>query len=74
MRQIRAGTRVEWTWGANSAEGKVEKTFTEDVSRKIKGKLIKRKADDKEPAYLIRQEGGDRVLKSRSEVRPAHDR
>ncbi len=73
MRKIRAGTKVEWTWGANHAEGKVEKTFTDDVSRKIKGKVIKRKADEKEPAFLIRQKDGDRVLKSRSEVRPAND-
>jgi len=72
MRKIRAGSRVEWTWGAHKAEGKVEKTFSDDVSRKIKGKVIKRKADDQEPALLIRQEDGGKVLKSRSEVRPAH--
>lgn len=73
MKKIRAGSRVEWTWGAHSAEGKVEQTFTDDVSRKIKGKVIRRKADDKEPALLIRQKDGGKVLKSRSEVRPAHD-
>ncbi|MEB2845779.1 hypothetical protein GAO09_28880 [Rhizobiales bacterium RZME27] len=73
MKKLRAGSQVEWTWGANSAEGKVEKTFTADVSRKIKGKVIKRKADKQEPALLIRQKDGGRVLKSRSEVRPAHD-
>lgn len=73
MKKLRAGSRVEWTWGAHSAEGKVEKTFAEDVSRKIKGKVIKRKADKHEPALLIRQSDGDKVLKSRSEVRPAHD-
>lgn len=73
MRKIRAGSRVEWTWGAHQAEGKVEKTFTDDVSARIKGKVIKRKADDREPALLIRQDDGGKVLKSRSEVRPAHD-
>lgn len=73
MRKIRAGAKVEWTWGAHEAEGKVEKTFTEDASVKIKGKQIKRKADDNEPALLIRQKDGGRVLKSRSEVRVAHD-
>ncbi|MGE7367742.1 DUF2945 domain-containing protein [Neorhizobium sp. NPDC001467] len=73
MKNIRAGTKVEWTWGANRAEGKVEKSYNEDVSRKIKGKVIKRKADSQEPALLIRQSDGDKVLKSRSEVRPAHD-
>lgn len=73
MRKIRAGTKVEWTWGASRAEGKAEKSFTDDVSRKIKGKVIKRRADENEPALLIRQEDGGKVLKSRSEVRPAND-
>ena len=73
MKKLRAGSQVEWTWGAHQAEGKVEKTFTDDVSRKINGKVIKRKADHQEPALLIRQKDGGKVLKSRSEVRPAHD-
>ncbi|TCR06520.1 DUF2945 domain-containing protein [Neorhizobium sp. JUb45] len=74
MRKIRAGTKVEWTWGAHEADGKVEKTFTDDASVRIKGKQIKRKADDKKPALLIRHEDGGRVLKSRSEVRAANVR
>jgi hypothetical protein len=73
MQKIQVGTDVEWTWGSSSAEGKVTQKFTEDVERKIKGKMIKRKADKKEPAFLIKQEDGDRVLKSQSELRRSHD-
>ncbi|MFB2553437.1 hypervirulence associated TUDOR domain-containing protein [Ensifer soli] len=69
MQKIKTGDAVTWRWGKSSAEGTVAETFTDDVTRTIKGKRIKRKADTEEPAFLIRQEDGDRVLKSRSEVK-----
>jgi hypothetical protein len=68
---IRKGSKVEWKWGASKAFGKVVETFHEDVDRKIDGKSIKRKASKDEPAYLIEQEDGQKVLKSASEVSPA---
>lgn len=68
MAKIHKGDEVEWKWGKGEAEGKVQQTFDHDVERKIKGKTIKRKADEKEPAVLIKQDDGDRVLKSASEV------
>lgn len=73
MQKIEVGTDVEWRWGHSKAEGKVTEKFTGDVERKIKGKTIKRKADKQEPAFLIEQEDGDRVLKSQSELRRSHD-
>lgn len=66
--KIKKGDEVSWKWGKGKADGEVQQTFTHDVERKIKGKTIKRKADAKEPAVLIKQEGGDKVLKSASEV------
>lgn len=65
---FRKGTAVTWTWGTHRAEGKIAETFTSDVTRTIKGETITRKASDDEPAYLIVQEDGGRVLKSASEV------
>jgi argonaute-like protein implicated in RNA metabolism and viral defense len=73
MPKIQVGTDVEWTWGSSKAQGKVAEKFTKDVERKIKGKVIKRKADEDEPAFLVKQDGGDRVLKSQSELRRVHD-
>jgi len=73
MQTIKVGNTVEWTWGRSKAEGEVEKRFTRDVTRKIKGKAIKRKADAKTPALLIRQKTGARVLKSQSEVEKTDD-
>jgi hypothetical protein len=69
MQKINVGNDVEWKWGRSKAEGKVAEKFTKDVERKIKGTTVKRKADKEEPAFLIKQEDGDRVLKSQSELK-----
>lgn len=62
------GDSVRWNWGNGTGEGKVEEVFTERVTRQIKGSEITRNADDDNPAYLIVQDDGDRVLKSLSEL------
>lgn len=62
------GDKVEWEWGSGTAKGVVAEVFTDKVTRRIKGKSITRNASADEPAYLIRQEDGDRVLKSASEL------
>jgi hypothetical protein len=72
MQKIRTGTRVRWRSGVHDAGGKAEKTFTDGVSRKIRGNGIKRTADGDAPTLLIRRDGGDLVLKGRSEMRSAH--
>ncbi len=71
MEKYRKGTKVQWKWGTGHGTGKIAESFTDDVERQIKGQTIKRKASTDEPAYLIEQEDGDRVLKSHSELRKA---
>ena len=66
---FRKGSKVSWTWGAHEAHGKIIERFTSRVTRTIKGTDVTREASRKEPAYLIEQEDGDRVLKSKSELR-----
>jgi hypothetical protein len=65
------GTKVKWSWGNGSATGKVEKSYTEKVSRKIDGNEVTRDADDDNPAYYIEQDDGGHVLKSHSELEKA---
>ena len=65
---FRKGSKVSWKWGAHTAEGKIVERFTEKVTRTIKGSEVTREASRKEPAYLIEQEDGDKVLKSKSEL------
>ena len=62
------GTEVEWEWGEGTARGKVVESFTEKVTRTLKGSEITRDASQDEPAYLIEQDDGDQVLKSHSEL------
>lgn len=65
---IREGTQVQWKWGQATATGVVEETFHERVTRTIEGSEITRDASEDEPAYLIKQEDGSKVLKSSTEV------
>lgn len=65
------GDHVEWDWGSGTAKGEIETVHTSKVSKTIKGSEVTRDADDDCPAYTIKQEDGDIVLKSHSEVRKA---
>lgn len=59
---------VKWKWGQGIAEGKVQQSFTREVSRTISGSKITRKGSKENPAYLIKQEDGSTVLKLESEL------
>ncbi|MBZ9604936.1 DUF2945 domain-containing protein [Phyllobacterium chamaecytisi] len=59
--------QLEWNWAKGA--GKVVETFTKSVTRRIKGVEVTRKASKEEPAYMIEQDDGGRVLKSASELR-----
>jgi hypothetical protein len=67
-RGIHIGDRVRWSWGTGRATGQVVERFTERVSRTLDGTEVVRNATDDDPAYLVEQEDGDRVLKSTSEL------
>lgn len=62
------GDKVKWKWGQGTAEGEVETVYTRKVTRKIKGNEVTRDADDDCPAYYIKQDDGDGILKSHSEL------
>lgn len=68
MTRYKKGDTVDWKWGKGTGEGEVQQSFTKRVTRTIKGKEITRNADEDEPAYLVEQEGGAKVLKSQSEL------
>lgn len=64
----RKGAKVSWKWGQGIAHGKVLEVFDRRVSRTIKGKRIVRNGTPENPAVLIEQDDGDRVLKRASEL------
>jgi len=68
---MRKGTKVSWKYGTGTATGKIESVHKESISRKIKGSEITRNGTDDDPALVIVQDNGDKVLKLQSEVKEA---
>ena len=68
---MRKGTKVTWKYGTGTATGKIESLHKEPISRTIKGADIHRNGSPTDPALVIVQENGDRVLKLKSEVKAA---
>lgn len=68
---MRKGTKVNWKYGTGTATGKIESVHKEPVVRTIKGSEIHRNGSVEDPALVIVQDNGDRVLKLKSEVKAA---
>jgi hypothetical protein len=68
MDRYEKGTRVSWRWGAHTAKGHISRVFETDVSRTIEDTSVTRRASEAEPAYLVQQDDGARVLKNHSEL------
>ena len=68
MASYRVGAKVSWSWGSGTAHGKVVERFERRVQRTLKGSQIVRNGRADDPALLIEQEDGARVLKLASEV------
>lgn len=65
---FRQGQKVRWNWGSGTAEGTVTERLERRVQRTLKGSRIVRNGSPENPAYLIEQDDGDRVLKLGSEL------
>lgn len=66
---MKKGDTVHWNWGKSEAEGKIVAEHDKPVEKEIKGSKIKRNASADEPAYEIKQEKGNKVVKSESELK-----
>lgn len=67
--KIRVGTTVTWKYGTGTATGKVSKIYTDSVTLKLGESEVARNGTVDNPALLIKQENGAKVLKLASEVR-----
>ncbi len=65
---FRQGQKVRWQWGGGSADGKIVERFERRVQRTLKGSKIVRNGSKSNPAYLVEQSDGDKVLKLGSEL------
>lgn len=71
MTKFKEGDSVKWNWGNGTGEGKVQSSFEKSITRKIKGSEVTRNGTKDDPAYYIKQEDGDAVLKLESELERA---
>lgn len=62
------GDKVSWHWGSGTAQGKVDDRFERRVQRTLKGTKVVKNGTKDNPAYLIVQSDGDKVLKRGSEL------
>jgi len=64
------GDDVKWNWGQGQAEATVQEIHTERIERTIDGKTKTRNGTEDNPAYVLEQSDGQRVLKLHSELMP----
>lgn len=65
------GAEVKWKWGSGYGRGVIQSRFTEKTTRKIDGEDVARNGTDDNPAYYVRVEDGNNVLKLGSELESA---
>ena len=54
--------------GNGKGKGQIKERFEREVTRTLQGSEITKDGDEDNPAYLIKQEDGDEVLKRGSEL------
>jgi hypothetical protein len=64
----RKNSRVQWKYLGREVRGIVLEKFTSPVTRRLKGKAIKRNGSRENPAYLVRSDAGNEALKLSSEL------
>lgn len=62
---------VKWNWGDGEAQGQITDRFEREVTRTLQGSEVTRNGSEDNPAYLIKQDDGDEVLKLGSELEAA---
>lgn len=65
---ITQGDTVTWKWGNGTASGNVEKVSHQDETITSKGKDITRHGSKDDPAIIIKQDDGTKLIKLASEL------
>ena len=66
---FRTDQYVKWNWGSGEGKGQIKERFEREVTRTLQGTEVTKNGDEDNPAYLIRQDDGDEVLKRGSELK-----
>lgn len=67
-KNYRKGNKAEWKWGNGTAEGTVEKVSHEKTEIQSSGNTITRNGTKDDPAVVIKQSDGTKVIKLASEL------
>lgn len=65
---LRKGARVKWNWGQGVGRGRIAERFERHVERTIEGSLVRRNGSTDNPAFLVKTDKGEEVLKLASEL------
>lgn len=65
---FQTGQYVKWNWGDGEGKGQIKDRFEREVKRTLQDSEVTKDGDEDNPAYLIKQEDGDEVLKRGSEL------
>lgn len=65
----RKGQKVRWTWADDMAHGEIEERFERRVERTFHGTKVVRNGSADDPAYLIEQADGAKLLKLGRELK-----
>jgi hypothetical protein len=68
MADIKKGDVVTWNWGDGTAEGEISSVSFEKTSIQVEDSEITRNGTPDNPAIIIEQDDGARILKLLSEV------
>lgn len=66
---FRTDQYVKWNWGSGEGKGQIKERFEREVTRTLQGTEVTKNGDEDNPAYLIKQDDGDEVLKRGSELK-----
>jgi len=69
MHKYTAGEKVSWKWIERTASGTVEEVCHERTQIVSKDTLVTRNGTEDNPAIIIRQDNGTKVLKLASELK-----
>ena len=67
-KDFKEGDAVKWKWGNGYGNGTVQSRFTEKTTRKIGGSEVTRDGSEDDPAYYVKVDDGNNVLKLGSEL------
>lgn len=68
VQAFKLGAKVKWNWMGHAVCGQVEKVYTTRVSKTFRETVFARNGTPEKPAYVIKSEAGNRVVKSHTEL------